>query len=662
MIKSIFYARFHDKKGTNSTAGTSVLASVTVVHQVPEGSVTPAAPAPPPAPRYPPSPKSPLSPTASTSQRRGERSSPSFFPPPPPLLDFASIADYVLPRDEFCNRLLTVCSRGLRVIGYPVVIEDEAKYARKFFRFNFCVVVGEELEWGSCAGVVKKLGGLARGLEEMGGFLSREEEESEDEGEWEDEGRDEGWAARRERDRGKVYALCEMILEDLNNYCECMIPIDDANTINLKLFPPLPPPPRIRPWHVPLATVRLTSSPPVPSSPRRNLSAAGSTPTPSPLHVTDDLTLSRILPHINGVRSVAAIAALADTDLSLARKAVAHLAYYGCIVLLDIFQFAAVYAPTPEISALVESADALDECRRYVYVYGAEGLANVGAGPESAAGGVGSVEESSASSRLAVGSPTGVMGRSGGTTPKGLGGNGFAAHHALRGGRPQSPHSEFLRPNPFPSSVGTTAGSATPTALSNAGPTAVPAPPDNATLVALYTSLRQGQALRAWCLDHAAELRGVDVRRLITFGVIKGFLYRVHKYAVATGGGSGAKPSDQPVDGEVEVHDGASGLSNGLGVLGTVDGRAGVVRGGSGQTSAVHSRRGSGQEREREREREYERMKERERERERERDLPLARYLDGMHCFDEICTELGMSERDLSAKLRQFGDVLLIHR
>jgi hypothetical protein len=29
-----------------------------------------------------------------------------------------------------------------------------------------------------------------------------------------------------EKEQGKkVYALCEMIMEDLNNYCECMIPI-----------------------------------------------------------------------------------------------------------------------------------------------------------------------------------------------------------------------------------------------------------------------------------------------------------------------------------------------------------------------------------------------------------------------------------------------------
>jgi hypothetical protein len=30
----------------------------------------------------------------------------------------------------------------------------------------------------------------------------------------------EGWEAG-----SKVYALCEMVLEDLNNYAECMIPI-----------------------------------------------------------------------------------------------------------------------------------------------------------------------------------------------------------------------------------------------------------------------------------------------------------------------------------------------------------------------------------------------------------------------------------------------------
>ena len=58
---------------------------------------------------------------------------------------------------------------------------------------------------------------------------------------------------------------------------------------------------------------------------------------------------------------------------------------------------------------------------------------------------------------------------------------------------------------------------------------------DNARLVQLYASLKQGQTLKNWCLEHNVLLAGIDVRRFITFGVIKGFLYRVHKYALLDG-------------------------------------------------------------------------------------------------------------------------------
>jgi hypothetical protein len=41
----------------------------------------------------------------------------------------------------------------------------------------------------------------------------------------------------------------------------------------------------------------------------------------------------------------------------------------------------------------------------------------------------------------------------------------------------------------------------------------------------------------------------------------------------------------------------------------------------------------------------------------------LGRYLDGTHCFDQICTELEMSERELTARLKRYpGEVLILHR
>ena len=250
-----------------------------VLHQVPEGSIIPCPP----------------SPTAQT-----------------PLFSFASISDYIIPRREFCNRPLSICVNRRRIIGYPICIADDVKYARNDFIFNFCLVLEERAAWSAYAGVVKKLARLFRNLEEQDGFLSREEEKKDliVAGE-------EGYGGG-----SKVFALCEMIMEDLNNYCECMIPIgerrfltkiartmltyisqDESNTLNLKLFPTRPPPPSIRNWHVPLSVVRFASL---------QTSAW-------------DLIVQRILPYIDGVNCVSAIARLSDTDVGLARRAIAHL-------------------------------------------------------------------------------------------------------------------------------------------------------------------------------------------------------------------------------------------------------------------------------------------------------------------------------------------------
>jgi hypothetical protein len=156
-----------------------------VLHQVPRGSITP-------------------SPIPSQSDLTE-----TLFP-------FSSITSYLIPSQHFCDRLLTFVVNHHRIIGYPVCIQG-AKYSRNEFIFNFALVIGEsEVDWACYGEVVRKLGRLLRGLEEQGGFLSKEEE-----GVWEkDEGIQGDMAGG-----SKVYALCEMVLEDLNNYAECMIPI-----------------------------------------------------------------------------------------------------------------------------------------------------------------------------------------------------------------------------------------------------------------------------------------------------------------------------------------------------------------------------------------------------------------------------------------------------
>lgn len=78
----------------------------------------------------------------------------------------------------------------------------------------------EEAPFAAYASVIRKLARLFRNLEEQGRFLSKEEEEEEKGGRRLVLAGMEGYGGG-----SRVYALCEMILEDLNNYCECMIPI-----------------------------------------------------------------------------------------------------------------------------------------------------------------------------------------------------------------------------------------------------------------------------------------------------------------------------------------------------------------------------------------------------------------------------------------------------
>lgn len=221
IIRAIFFTRFHPEKGAQISellADTKLTAHTgrRVLHQVPEGSIVP-----------------PSDPIANL---------------PEPLFDFRSVSNFLIPSQEFCDRLVTVCVNHYRIIGYPVCIEDDGRYDRNEFIFNFALVLDEDADMSAHTSVVRKLARMFRNLEEQSGFLSNEEDEDlwdamsdDDDGEQDDidspQRKGLGLGTFPEHNNGrrlsltrtekgqKVYALCEMILEDLNNYCECMIPI-----------------------------------------------------------------------------------------------------------------------------------------------------------------------------------------------------------------------------------------------------------------------------------------------------------------------------------------------------------------------------------------------------------------------------------------------------
>ncbi|KAG0082884.1 Nitrogen permease regulator 2 [Podila epicladia] len=201
--------------------------------------------------------------------------------------------------------------------------------------------------------------------------------------------------------------LIEQLIEDLNSYCECQIPIDSANTINLKLFPTYPNPAAVYDYQVPISTVNLEAL----------------------IDVNWDMTMQRITGYINGVSSVKRIAEYADVETGLARMCMEHLLYYGCIIMVDLFQFKNIYAVKMEMMRLTEDAALQNECVAYV------------------------------------------------TLPD---------MHA----------------------------------------------PSFAKIFSLYCSLQYGVVLQDWIETNQIAEYNIDVRRFISFGVIKGFLYRVHKYPI----------------------------------------------------------------------------------------------------------------------------------
>ncbi|TQV96282.1 hypothetical protein V2A60_003297 [Cordyceps javanica] len=371
MIQGIFYARFFPKEGP------------TIVAQSPPGCIT----------------------AAENSTR-------------PPLVDFDVLQEYIIPRQAFCNRYVTINSPDGKytILCHPVVIAH-TKYLRNEFIFNFGLLVEADVDHAAYERVVRCLAATFSEMEKQNEYLSLGQDTrpaataaaaaaaaaittGHD---------DNGDAATARR---PIESLLEIIKEDLNNYGECMIPVDEANTINMKLFPHHATPPPVKGWHVPVAKTKFADI----------------------VDPTWDLTLQRVIEKIDGVSDVRRIAHEASVSLELAKTALRHLLYYDTILLLDIFFFGSCYAPRPGIHDFVENVDGMvDECAGYV------------------------------------------------------------SHGAAR-------VSNFM-------------------------------------LVKLMMSFGPGKSVKEWLMSHQDAgfdvINYVDIRRFVQFGVIKGCLYRVHKYVVS---------------------------------------------------------------------------------------------------------------------------------
>ena len=221
----------------------------------------------------------------------------------------------------------------------------------------------------------------------------------------------------------------------------------------MKLFPHHPTPPEVKGWHVPVAKMKFADI----------------------VDPTWDLTLQRVVTHIDGVSDVRRIAFLADVSLELTQLALRHLLYYDTVLLLDMFFFGACYAPRPGIHDFIANVGGMvDECANYVCI-GARGAGSSGGQGAGSGGGGG-----------------------------GAGGSGHGDEGTEDDGRNGTTHGHRV---------------------------------SNFMLTKLMTTFCVGKTVMEWIKGHMDSgfdvLRFIDVRRMVQFGVIKGCLYRVHKYVVS---------------------------------------------------------------------------------------------------------------------------------
>lgn len=249
--------------------------------------------------------------------------------------DFHSIQNYLIPREELQQKLITVKAFGHKILGCPVHIKNDI-YSRNAFLFNVCFVFDPNTNTTCYERVLKKLVQYLTVLEMESKYLSSISDNLQKQP-----------LLSHKEFYASLGEVLQQVLNKINSCGSCAIPIDEANTIHLKLVPTYDVPMHIGDHDVPLLTFELED-----------------------YHFYQwDLATQQVIPIIDGFKHVAQIAAEAGKDVQLVKTLIENLLYFKLVKIIPIFQYSNIYMVTSDIQKLYQSNDLQCQCLEYVRLF-----------------------------------------------------------------------------------------------------------------------------------------------------------------------------------------------------------------------------------------------------------------------------------------------------
>nr|CAG4711593.1 unnamed protein product [Naegleria fowleri] len=236
---------------------------------------------------------------------------------------FETYSEFVITKTKLCGKIVSFKHEHLIFIGVPQCIEG-SKYERNALLFNLVFVLDStklkrEFPPECFKSIASKMSYYLRNLELESEYLFKLSSKQ------------------------NLQNILEQIYTDLTSKQETSIIIDSAHSIHLKLIPLLKKPETVHSHDVPM--------------PIRNIQQLLAQQSGS-----WDMTLSQIVPYINGISFVKQIAIQSNVHIEIVKKSLQHLLYFGCIKMVDIFQYCNMYAiRNPKIFSQLLSNHELQE-------------------------------------------------------------------------------------------------------------------------------------------------------------------------------------------------------------------------------------------------------------------------------------------------------------